>query len=220
MLTYNDLTVQNAIEVFEECKKAPAEYWGFKDTGIELEDMKELIKRIKAAGKITIFEVLSESEEECLRATRMALEFKLDLLIGMKFFDSVHKLVKNTPIGYFPTCGIRSGIPRMLSGSIEEIIDEAKKIEKAGVEGIALSAYRYTGNTEQLMKSFLQEIKISTIISGSINSYQRLDVIKRLRPWGFTVGSAFFNGDFGKDLTIREQIERVIKYLKAEENSY
>lgn len=34
MLTHNDLTVENAAEVFETCKNSKAEYWGFKETVI------------------------------------------------------------------------------------------------------------------------------------------------------------------------------------------
>ena len=31
MLTYNDKTVKNALELFEECKNIPIEYLGFKN---------------------------------------------------------------------------------------------------------------------------------------------------------------------------------------------
>ena len=215
MLTYNDRTVENAIQVFEQCRESAAAYWGFKDVGIDLPTMKELINRIRIAGKFTVFEVLSENEEECLDAARMALQAEVDLLIGMKHFDPVYKLLKSRRTKYFPTCGKRSGIPRMLEGTVEEIIKEAKEIEGAGVEGIALSAYRYTGNQEELMKSFLQEIKISTIITGSINTYQRLDVIKSLNPWGFTVGSAFFDKAFDKNADFMGQVEEVLRYLRS-----
>ena len=34
MLTHNDKTVPNAIEIFEENKDLPIQYWGFKDVGI------------------------------------------------------------------------------------------------------------------------------------------------------------------------------------------
>ena len=42
MLTYNDLTVENAREIFEECKDSKAKYWGFKEEGLPLEQMKSL----------------------------------------------------------------------------------------------------------------------------------------------------------------------------------
>ena len=30
MLTYNDVTVKNAYEVFNTCKNLPVQHWGFK----------------------------------------------------------------------------------------------------------------------------------------------------------------------------------------------
>lgn len=214
MLTRDDTTVENALEVFEECKKAPTRYWGFKDKGTDTEEMKTLIERMKSACKTTFLEVLNEKEDECVRFANFAIEFEFDYLIGMHYFDTVNDFLRSKRIKYFPTCGKRSGIPRILDGSIEEIISEAKQIEKGGVDGITLSAYRYRGDPEELTQKFVKEIQIPIIITGSINSYQKLDLIKRLNPWGFTIGSAFFNKDFGKNLTLAEQIGRVVDYVR------
>ena len=50
MLTHNDQTVKNALEVFDSCKDLPVDFWGFKDVGLEHDKMAELIKAMKAAG--------------------------------------------------------------------------------------------------------------------------------------------------------------------------
>jgi len=213
MLTRKDSTVENALEVFEECKEAPTRYWGFKDIGAGTQRMKTLIEVMKNAGKTTFLEVLNEREDECVRFAKFAIEFQFDYLIGMQYFDTVNDFLRTKPIKYFPTCGKRSGIPRMLDGSIEEIISGAKQIEKAGVDGITLSAYRYRGNPEELSQEFMKEIQIPIIITGSINNYERLDLIKKLNPWGFTIGSAFFNKDFGKSSTLSGQIKKVVDYM-------
>ena len=42
MLTYADLTVKNAAEIFEQCKNTKAKYWGFKEIPLPLDEMKEL----------------------------------------------------------------------------------------------------------------------------------------------------------------------------------
>ena len=42
MLTHHDRTVKNAVEIFESCKDTKAEYWGFKEVGIPLDEMKRL----------------------------------------------------------------------------------------------------------------------------------------------------------------------------------
>jgi len=58
MLTNNDRTVSDAVQVFEESKHAPANLWGFKEEGLPLEEMKELLQLMKKAGKTTFLEVV------------------------------------------------------------------------------------------------------------------------------------------------------------------
>ena len=59
MLTNNDITVTNAEEVFESCKDLPAKKWGFKDIGLPKEEMIQLAKKMKDAGKETYIEVVT-----------------------------------------------------------------------------------------------------------------------------------------------------------------
>ena len=214
MLTYNDRTIENAMEIFEECKDAPVEYWGFKDIGIKLEEMRKLVNEMKKARKITFLEPLRETEEECLDSAKAALECKFDYVVGAIYHGSVSKLLRSTTIKYIPTCGKRSGIPRVLEGSIEEIIADGRRLEKAGVDGLSLSVFRYKGNPEELAERFLKEIEIPIMFSGSINNYNRLGFVKKMNPWAFTIGSAFFNNEFGKDLSIKDQINEVLEYLE------
>ena len=46
------------------------------------------------------------------------------------------------------------------------------------------------------------------------NSYERLDEIKEIKPWSFTIGSAFFDHAFGQDFN--EQINCVCDYMEKE----
>ena len=66
MLTHNDKTVKDAIEVFESSKNSKAELWGFKEAGLPVDKMKDLVSRMKKAGKKTFIEVVEYTEEECL----------------------------------------------------------------------------------------------------------------------------------------------------------
>ena len=47
MLTYNDETVKDAIEVFERCADLPCEFWGFKDIGLPVDQMVQLVEKMK-----------------------------------------------------------------------------------------------------------------------------------------------------------------------------
>ena len=62
MLTHQDRTVFNALELFERTKEYPIIHWGFKDVGLPAEEMKSVVKAMKAAGKTTFLEVVSLSE--------------------------------------------------------------------------------------------------------------------------------------------------------------
>ena len=73
MLTHNDQTVHNALEVFEACKDLPVECWGFKDVGLPVEEMKALVGAMKMAGKTTFLEVVTYTEAECMRGAKLAV---------------------------------------------------------------------------------------------------------------------------------------------------
>ena len=111
-----------------------------------------------------------------------------------------------------PFCGRVSGRPSVLEGSIPEIINEAKEISKNGVNGFDLLAYRYVGDPEKLASEFVKKVSLPVVLAGSISSFARLDKIKEVGPWGFTIGSAFFEKKFG-DLPISKQIDKVVSYV-------
>ncbi|MBU4228317.1 hypothetical protein KJ987_08705 [bacterium] len=213
MLTYNDKTVSNALEIFGQCKELPVECWGFKNVGLPVEKMKKLISNMKKAKKTTFLEVVTYNEKSCFEAAKLALECQFDYFTGSVYFESVHNLLKNKPIKYFPFCGKVSGSPSILEGSIQEIIDDAKLMEEKGVDGFDLLAYRYVEDAEKLAQQFIKAIKIPVVLAGSINSLDRLDKIKEYNPWGFTIGSAFFDKIFVKGGSFKEQISRVLSYI-------
>ena len=47
MLTHNDKTVNNAYEVFDNCKNSKGKYFGFKEEPLDSEEMKKLYKYMK-----------------------------------------------------------------------------------------------------------------------------------------------------------------------------
>lgn len=217
MLTNNDATVENALEVFKANKNSKTRYWGFKDIGISEENAKALVKAMKKASKTTFFEPLVEEEGESLKAAQFAIDCNFDYLIGNIFHQSVCDLVKKSPVKYFPTCGKREGTPRMLYGSVDSIIKDARRIIANGADGICLSVYRYAdGDPEDMARRFVKELNAPFMITGSINDDHRLDFLRGLQPWGFTIGSALFRESFGGRNTIAEKLDYVVDYLRRE----
>jgi hypothetical protein len=213
MLTHNDETVKNALEVFEQSADLPCDFWGFKDIGLRVDRMKQLVDRMKTAGKTTFLEIVSLTEHECLAGAKVAVDCQFDYLMGTVFYNSVFEFLKNKPIKFLPFCGKVSGHPSIVEGTIEEAVEDGKKMEKIGVDGFDLLAYRYVGDPEELARQFIEAIKVPVVVAGSINSFARLDKIKELNPWAFTIGSAFFEKKFAAAGSFRKQIETVLDHL-------
>ena len=102
MLTHNDRTVPNALEVFESCKDLPVKFWGFKDVGLPKDQMRQLIGAMKAAGKTTFLEVVSYSEEECMAGAKLAVEMGFDYLMGTVYHQSVFEYLATQKISFLP----------------------------------------------------------------------------------------------------------------------
>ena len=212
MLTHNDETVNNAHEIFEKCKNSDAKFWGFKEKSLPMEQMKNLYKYMKECGKTTFLEVVEYTEKEGLEGAKIALECGCDILMGTMFFDSINEFCKKNNLRYMPFVGNVTERPSILEGEIDEIIKEANEYLKKGVYGFDLLGYRYTGNAIELNERFVLEINAPVCIAGSVNGYERLDELKNINPWSFTIGSAFFENKF--DGSFEEQINKVCEYVK------
>ncbi|WP_027999102.1 hypothetical protein [Sinorhizobium arboris] len=218
MLTNNDLTVENARETFASSSHAPTEYWGFKDTGISVQVASDLAKFISDKGKTLVFESFGKEEDDCLRAAEFAVRNNCRYLIGCEFHETVVALLQGSSVSYFPTIGRRAGIPRYLYGSIEDVVADGRRVLASGADGICLSMYRYKdGDPQELGLATLKAVgQQSTIIAGSISTFERLKQVRKLRPWGFTIGSALFDEAFGKGLSWPEQISVLDAVLACE----
>ena len=211
MLTYNDRTVPDAPEIFEICKDSDVKYWGFKEDGLPLDKMKKLFGSIKACGKTAVLEVVAYTEELCMQGAQMAVECGCDILMGTFFFDSINELCKKHGIRYMPFVGDVCGRPSVLEGDIDQMIAQAESYIEKGAYGIDLLAYRYTGDCGELIRRFVSEVDAPVCIAGSVNSYERIDEIKKASPWAFTIGSAFFDHAFGDDYC--RQMNSVCSYI-------
>ncbi|MBQ5513549.1 MAG: hypothetical protein IIT83_07670 [Bacteroidales bacterium] len=64
----------------------------------------------------------------------------------------------------------------------------------------------------ELSRQLINSVNAPICLAGSIDSMQRLQEVKELSPWTFTIGSAFFEKKFGESFP--EQIDSVCEFIE------
>jgi hypothetical protein len=216
MLTHQDKTVLDALELFQRTKEYPITHWGFKDVGLSAKEMQVLAGTMKEAGKITFLEVVSLSEEEGLQGARLAVDSGFDILMGTVFYPSIHEYLKDKSIHYYPFPGHVHSHPSILDGTIDDIVAHACELEGYGVHGLDLLTYRYNGEASRLLKQVVEATKIPVVSAGSIASFERIKEVWESGAWGFTIGSAFFDKKFVPDGSFEQNLLAVCDWLREQ----
>ncbi len=212
MLTHHDQTVENALALCHQVRTLGLRYIGFKDIGLPIEQQKLLVAAIHEGGQKVMLEVVSERKEDEFRAATGACELGVDYLLGGTHATEVTKILTGTPIRYYPFPGQIVGHPSLLRGSIEEIVSSAQELVALdGVHGLDLLAYRYDGDVEKLIRAVVQAVHVPVIAAGSIDSEQKIRCVSEAGVWGFTIGSALFEGAFlDPGVFLPAQITRIL----------
>ena len=125
--------------------------------------------------------------------------------------------LRQNDIKYSPFCGKRRNIPGVMVGTKAEIIAEGIQLQENGVNGINFIPFRHKEEDPIILtREFMANVNLPIIIAGSIDSYARLNLMKEIDPWGFTIGSAFFNGNFAPGGSFRNQVEAVATYMQKD----
>jgi hypothetical protein len=210
MLTRSDQTVTNAREVYRDIRSCGLQYVGFKDIGLPLEELKLLAQDIRQDGCKVMLEVVSNTQESELRSIEAAIELKVDYLLGGRHAKEAVKLLKGRDIQYFPFAGHTVGHPTKLTGSAQEIVEDARELcAMGGVHGLDLLAYRATGDVPALARQVVQAVNKPVIAAGSIDRPERVQAMRAAGMWAFTVGSALFDGMFPTN-AMKAQVESVL----------
>ena len=219
MLTHRDVTIPNAIEVFEEVKDTGLRFIGCKDVGLSIDKMKILFNRMKSAGMTTFLEVVTYSEEEHFAGVKTAINIGADYLIGgMPWFaEKTLKYIKEnkSQVKYFPYIGQIEGHPCILKGEINYIIKNGKELEQMNVDGINLLLYRYQGDQKYLLDRIVKELKLPIIVAGSIDNFMKIEELVKRNIWAFTIGGAILERKMASSKSVRDEIMEVLKFIRG-----
>ena len=210
MLTREDRTVADAHRVYASLAGSPLRYIGFKDIGLPFDDLAALARRAKRDGRQVMLEVISSSRDAELRSIDAAMRLGVDYLLGGRHAVDAVRLLRGTGIRYFPFAGRTEGHPTRLTGTMQEIVDDARRLAALpGVHGLDLLAYRFDGDAAKLARRVVQAVDIPVIAAGSIDGPARVQAMRQAGAWAFTVGSAVFDGRFLTE-PVRQQVEAIL----------
>lgn len=208
MLTRDDATVPDALEVYDQVRDTDLHYVGFKDVGATPALLRELTQRMHGDGREVFLEVVSENADDELRSIAVAVDIGVDVVMGGTHVDEALPLLAESSLRYFPFPGTVVGHPSLLRGSIDEISESARSLTcRQGVAGLDLLAYRYDGDVPTLTRAVVAASAAPVVAAGSVDSVERIRTLCDVGVWAFTIGGAVFDGKLPADKTIREQVQ-------------
>lgn len=211
MLTKDDRTVPDAIEVYRSLAGSPVSYVGFKDQGLPVESLRTLAAEIRRDGRRALLEVVSVSREDELASVEAAARLGVDYVLGGRHAREAVEILRGTGARYFPFAGRTAGHPTRLLGTQAEIVEDARALAALpGVDGLDLLAYRSALDAPALARAVVAAVKRPVIAAGSIDGPARVAAMRAAGVWGFTVGSALFDHRFADD-GIAAQVARVLQ---------
>jgi hypothetical protein len=183
---------------------------GCKDIGLPEDELSQFLEAVRTHGGTTYLEVVSATPQDELKSAEAAVRLRPDYLIGGTQVADVQRIIEGSGIRYFPYVGQIIDHPCLLRGTIEEICDDARRVESQGADGINLLAYRYDGDVPALVRAVSQAASLPLICAGSVDSAERIRELADLGVWAFTVGTAALDGRFVEGGDLRTQLEAIL----------
>lgn len=199
MLTRDDQTITDCLEVLDLIRPVGLTHLGFKDVGVDPTTLQKLCTKIHAMGATSYMEVVSTSKEASLHSAKVAREIGVQKLLGGTAVDEILGIVKGSKTAYFPFPGIPVGHPTKLGGTAELVAKQCREFEAKGCAGVDLLAYRATeADPIELVKAARSAMKGELIAAGSVTSPEKIQALRSAGADAFTIGSAIFDGSYSR----------------------
>ena len=214
MLTRNDATVENALDLVEVARSLGLRHIGFKDVGVEAAMLTRLAAAIRAAGASPWMEVVATTREAELRSVKLGRDLGVDRLMGGVYVEEGLRILEGSATRYLPFAGKPSGHPTRLGGSAAEVEAQCRAFAAMGCAGVDILAYRATeAEPLELVAACRRGFggKGAVVVAGSVNSARRVAAVRAAGADAFTVGTAAIDGSYAPGAgPVRAQLEAVL----------
>jgi hypothetical protein len=199
MLTRNDATVENALDLIEIARTLGLKHIGFKDVGAEPSLLRSLTEAIRATGAAAWMEIVSTSREDELRSIALGRDLGVDRLLGGVHAEDGLRILDGSATRYLPFAGKPRGHPTILDGSAAEVEEQCRAFAEKGCAGVDILAYRATeAEPLDLVAACRRGFggKGAVVVAGSVNTPQRVAAIRAAGADAFTVGTAAIESSY------------------------
>ena len=199
MLTRNDRTVEDCLDLVELIEPVGLKHVGFKDIGVAPDVLRKLAGAIRRTGATTYMEVVSTTAEACLNSARIARDLGIQRLLGGTQIDEIMALLEGSDTEYYPFPGRPVGHPTKLGGSPGDVEADCRAFAEKGCAGCDILAYRATAaDPVDLIRAARHGLGPSRhlIVAGAVASADRIKAIKQAGANAFTIGTAVFDGSY------------------------
>src|SRR5258708_15739348 len=212
MLTHHDRTVDRPLDAYALISDCGLRYVGFKDIGASVAELREVCAHAQADGLEVMLEVVSTTKEEELSSLAAAAEIGVDWVLGGTHPLDGLAVLDGSTARYCPFPGTVVGHPSVLLGDIEQIAASASAITALdGVHGLDLLAYRHPSADVAALTSAVVSASAGPVIAaGSVATLEQIATLDAAGAWGFTIGSAIFDGLLPGGPSVSGQIRRVL----------
>lgn len=199
MLTRDDRTIEDCLDLIELIRPVGLKHVGFKDVGASPDVLKALTKAIHAMGATSYMEVVSTTPEACLTSARVARNFGVHRLLGGTQIDDIMDILDGSGTEYYPFPGKPVGHPTKLGGQPSEVEAQCRDFVAKGCAGCDILAYRATdADPIDLVKAARRGLGPDKylIVAGAVTSAERIKAVVAAGADAFTIGTAVFNGSY------------------------
>ena len=212
MLTRDDQTVEDCVDVIDIIRDTGVKHIGFKDIGVNRETLAALNGRIKELDATSYMEVVSTTSEDCLTSARAAREIGVDRLLGGTEVEATLEIVRGSAIAYYPFPGRPEGHPTELHGGPGEVAADCRRIEALGCPGVDLLAYRAVdADPLDLVRAARDALSGELIVAGGIDTPAQIHALAAAGVDAFTIGTAAFDGSFSpRKGSLRSQLRDIL----------
>lgn len=199
MLTRNDATVENALELIETARPLKLKHIGFKDVGADASTLRRLTAAIREAGASPWMEIVATTRESELSGVELGRDLGVDMLMGGVHVAEALKILDGSATRYLPFAGLPTGHPTRLGGSALEVETQCRDFARQGCAGVDILAYRATEAqpldlVAACRRGFLESGAV--VVAGSVNSPKRVAAVRAAGADAFTIGTAAIEGSY------------------------